>query len=105
MFISGCYCSRLFVIVRNRGQPAAKYLWTRGRAVQRKRAIDGRVGARLAAARQSRGLSQGQLAKAIGVTTGAIQAYEHGRTRIAVERLEDLAEALQCEPVELLPRR
>ena len=65
--------------------------------MQRKRAIGGRVGARLAKARQSRGLSQAQLAKAIGVTTGTIQAYEHSRTRIAVERLEADAEALQCE--------
>jgi len=65
--------------------------------MQRKRAIGGRVGARLAKARQSRGLSQAQLAKAIGVTTGTIQAYEHSRTRIAVERLEAVAEALQCE--------
>jgi transcriptional regulator with XRE-family HTH domain len=70
--------------------------------VQRKRAIDGCVGARLAETRQSRGLSQGHVAKAIGVTTGTIQAYEHGRTRIAVERLEDLAKALQCEAADLL---
>jgi transcriptional regulator with XRE-family HTH domain len=67
-----------------------------------KRAVDGRAGARLAEIRKVRGLSQGQLAKAIGVTVGTIQAYEHGRARIAVERLEALADALQCEPADLL---
>jgi transcriptional regulator with XRE-family HTH domain len=72
--------------------------------VQRKRAIDGRVGARVTEARKARGLSQVRLAKAIGVTTGAVQAYEHGRTRITVERLEALADALHCEPADLLPR-
>jgi transcriptional regulator with XRE-family HTH domain len=73
--------------------------------VQRKRAIDGRVGSRVAEARKAHGLSQARLASAIGVTTGAIQAYEHGRTRIPVERLEALADALQCAPADLLPRR
>jgi transcriptional regulator with XRE-family HTH domain len=43
--------------------------------VQRKRAIDGRVGDRIAEIRESRGLSQGKLARAIGVTTGAVRAY------------------------------
>jgi transcriptional regulator with XRE-family HTH domain len=67
-----------------------------------KRTVNGRVGARLLEIRKIRGLSQGQLAKAIGVTVGAVQAYEHSRARIAVERLEALAEALQCEPADLL---
>jgi transcriptional regulator with XRE-family HTH domain len=74
--------------------------------VPRKRHVNGRIGARLAELRSRSGLSQARLAKAIGVTTGAIQAYEHGRARITVERLEALADALQCEPAELLaPRR
>jgi transcriptional regulator with XRE-family HTH domain len=70
--------------------------------MQRKRPVDGRIGTRLAEARHARGLSQGKLARAIGVTTGTVQAYEHGRCRIAIERLEDLAEALQCEQADLL---
>jgi hypothetical protein len=65
----------LFAGVRTNVGGRYKYLWTRGRAVQRKRAIDGRVGARIAELRESRGLSQGKLARAIGVTTGAVQAY------------------------------
>jgi transcriptional regulator with XRE-family HTH domain len=70
--------------------------------VPRKRAIDARVGARLAELRSSSGLSQARLAKAIGVTPAAIQAYEHARARITVERLLALAYALQREPAELL---
>ena len=70
--------------------------------MQHKRTIDGRIGTRLAEARQARGFSQGKLASAIGVTVGLIQAYEHGRTRIAVERLEALADALQCDAADLL---
>jgi transcriptional regulator with XRE-family HTH domain len=73
--------------------------------MERKRAVDRRVGARLAEIRGYRGLSQSQLAKAIDVTVGAIQAYEHGRARISIERLEKLARALQCEPANLLPRK
>jgi transcriptional regulator with XRE-family HTH domain len=73
--------------------------------MQHMRPVDGRIGARLAAARQARGISQGRLARAIGVVVGTAQAYEHGRCRIAVERLEDIAEALQCELTDLLPRR
>jgi transcriptional regulator with XRE-family HTH domain len=42
------------------------------------------------------------LRRRFGVTTGTIQAYEHGRTRIAVERLAELARALRCEPADLL---
>jgi transcriptional regulator with XRE-family HTH domain len=68
-----------------------------------KRPVDGRVGARLAAARQARGMSQGWLAKRIGVSVGLVQAYEHGRTRIAVERLMELAEVLHCDAANLLP--
>jgi transcriptional regulator with XRE-family HTH domain len=71
--------------------------------MQPKRPVDSRIGARLAEARQARGLSQGKLARRIGVATGTVQAYEHGRCcRIAVERLEDIADALHCDAADLL---
>jgi transcriptional regulator with XRE-family HTH domain len=69
---------------------------------RRKRPTDGRIGERLAKARKARGFSQGWLAKRIGVSVGTIQAYEHGRSRIAASRLVALADALRCEPTELL---
>jgi transcriptional regulator with XRE-family HTH domain len=70
--------------------------------VPRKRAADGRVGARLAELRARRGMSQGWLAKRIGVTVGTVQAYEHGRARVTVDRLLGLAAALGCEAADLL---
>jgi transcriptional regulator with XRE-family HTH domain len=68
----------------------------------RKRPANGRIGERLTEARKARGFSQGWLAKRIGVSVGTIQAYEHGRARIAVERLQALADALRCEAADLL---
>jgi hypothetical protein len=44
----------------------------------------------------------GQARKAIGVSVGTIQHYEHGRTRITDDRLDQLAQALQCARLELL---
>jgi transcriptional regulator with XRE-family HTH domain len=67
-----------------------------------KRPKDGRIGRHLAEIRKARGMSQGWLAKRIGVSVGTIQAYEHGRARIAVDRLQALADALRCEAAELL---
>jgi transcriptional regulator with XRE-family HTH domain len=68
----------------------------------KKRHADGRIGARLIEARKARGFSQGWLAKRIGVSVGTVQAYEHGRARIAVERLQALADALQCDVADLI---
>lgn len=64
--------------------------------------IDPRPGKRLCQVREHRDISQGKLARAIGVTTGTIQHYEQGRTRITTDRLEELARALQCEVTDLL---
>jgi transcriptional regulator with XRE-family HTH domain len=67
-----------------------------------KRPVNGRIGARLTEARKARGISQGWLAKRIGVSVGTIQAYERGRARITVERLEAIADVLRCEAGDLL---
>ena len=63
---------------------------------------DSRLGKRLHQIREHREISQGRLARAIGVAVGTIQNYEHGRVHITAERLEQLAQALQCEPADLL---
>jgi transcriptional regulator with XRE-family HTH domain len=68
----------------------------------KKRDVDTRHGKRLAEIRAYRELSQSQVANSIGVTVKAIQNYEHGRSRIATERLEALAHALKCTPGHLL---
>ena len=64
--------------------------------------VDPRLGERLRQIREHRDISQGQLARAIGVSVGTIQHYEQGRTHITTERLEQLSRALQCEPADLL---
>jgi transcriptional regulator with XRE-family HTH domain len=69
---------------------------------RRKRPANGRIGERLAEARKARGFSQAWLARRIGVSVGTVQAYEHGRARIAVDRLEALANALHCDVAELV---
>jgi transcriptional regulator with XRE-family HTH domain len=63
---------------------------------------DSRLGERLRQVRLHRAVSQGRLARALGVTVGTIQNYERGRAGLGVDRIEQLARALQCEPVELL---
>jgi transcriptional regulator with XRE-family HTH domain len=67
-----------------------------------KRHADGHIGARLAETRKARGISQGWLAKRIGVSVGTIQAYEHGRSRIPGDRLEALVGVLRCDPATLI---
>jgi len=57
---------------------------------------------RLRQAREYRGMTQRQLAKAIGVAMQMIQNYEHARAGISAAQLEQLAWALQCEPADLL---
>jgi len=56
--------------------------------------IDVRIGSRLAIARKSAGLSQGELGKRIGVSYHQIQKYEMGTNRISATSLLNLARAL-----------
>jgi len=43
-------------------------------------------------------LSQGALGKAVGVTFQQIQKYENGTNRVGAGRLQQIADALGCEP-------
>ena len=54
--------------------------------------------------RKKRGLSQEQLADRVGMTGGNLSQIENGNTGYTQATLEALAEALQCEPVDLLIR-
>jgi len=67
-----------------------------------KSAVNSKSGQRLHQIREHREISQGKIAKAIGVSIGTIQNYEHGRAHMTADRLEQLAQALQCEPADLL---
>jgi transcriptional regulator with XRE-family HTH domain len=57
---------------------------------------NGEIGRRLRTARKKRGLSQSDLAKAIGVSFQQIQKYENGTNRISASRLADFAEILNA---------
>src|SRR5438105_716353 len=54
--------------------------------------------------RLHRGLTQVRLADRIGVTHGALSQLENGVVSYTQPMLEALAEALQCEPADLLWR-
>ena len=59
-------------------------------------AIDARVGGRLRQAREARGMTQKQLAAAIGVAFQNIQKYETGDVRISAGRLYQFAQVLRA---------
>ncbi|MGF6958019.1 helix-turn-helix domain-containing protein [Paraburkholderia youngii] len=64
---------------------------------------ESQIGARIAAARAERGLSQSGLARAIGVTPTAISKLESGETRmVRADHLLRIAAALGADPVALV---
>jgi transcriptional regulator with XRE-family HTH domain len=64
--------------------------------------IDAEIGARLAEVRRRCGLTQRQLAIAIGVTLTTVQNWERGRAGLPAKRMAALANALHCQPIDLL---
>lgn len=56
--------------------------------------IDHTVGARIRTLRKTKGMSQGELGTASGVTFQQIQKYENGTNRIGASRLQEVARAL-----------
>jgi transcriptional regulator with XRE-family HTH domain len=65
--------------------------------------IDVAVGLRLRTLRKSRGMSQEQLGRALGITFQQIQKYERGTNRISASMLVKSARALDVAPTSLLP--
>ena len=65
--------------------------------------IDVAVGLRLRTLRKSRGMSQEQLGRALGITFQQIQKYERGTNRISASMLVKSARALGVAPTTLLP--
>ena len=57
------------------------------------------VGHRIRAQRLAKGISQSELAGAIGVTFQQIQKYERGTNRVSASKLFDIANALSVEIV------
>ena len=64
--------------------------------------LDKDIGGRVRLARKSRGLSQTELGKALGVTFQQVQKYERGSNRISSSALVLLARELEVSPMELL---
>ncbi len=63
------------------------------------------LGARLAAVRRERGLTQEQVAEVVGVDPQTIQRAENGRTSLSLARLREVAAALDVELSELFKTR
>lgn len=59
--------------------------------------VDRHVGRQIRLRRQACGVSQEQLAGAVGLTFQQIQKYERGANRVAASRLWDIARALRTE--------
>jgi transcriptional regulator with XRE-family HTH domain len=64
--------------------------------------IDAEIGARLSEVRRRCGLTQRQLAKAVGVQLTTVQNWERRRAGLPAKRLVALANALHCQPIDLL---
>ncbi|HWA92682.1 MAG TPA: helix-turn-helix transcriptional regulator [Rhizomicrobium sp.] len=64
--------------------------------------LDIALGARVRLRRKELGMSQDQLARAVGITFQQVQKYEHGTNRISFSRLVEMAEALECGVVDLI---
>lgn len=62
-------------------------------------------GSRLREEREAAGLSQQQLAKAVGLTRSSIANIEAGRQRVALHHFTGFADALRLNPASLLPMR
>ena len=65
--------------------------------------LHGRYGARLARLREAAGLSQSELARALGVQPGAINHIEAGRVLPRADKLRALALALGVNPEMVVP--
>ncbi len=65
-------------------------------AAEQAHPVDLYVGARLRIRRKLMGLSQTQVAEALGITFQQIQKYERGANRISASKLYDAAKLLQA---------
>ena len=65
--------------------------------------IDRATASAIRARRIALGMTQTALGKAVSVSGGQIQKFESGRDRVKAGQLYVLAEALYCEPADLMP--
>lgn len=65
--------------------------------------VDVEVGKRIRAHRLWRGLSQGALGRALGMTFQQIQKYEKGTNRVSASRIVEIAKVFGVPPANLFP--
>jgi transcriptional regulator with XRE-family HTH domain len=61
------------------------------------------IGSRIKAVRQKKEISQEELAKLAGLTRPSIVLIENGSQRLPIDRLYNIAKALQTSPTQLIP--
>lgn len=66
------------------------------------KAIRSALGAQLTAQRAKRGLTQADVAEALGITQPAVSLIESGRASIPLEGLAKLSEAYRIAPISLV---
>jgi len=64
--------------------------------------IDVQLGRQIRSRRELKGVTQAQLAAAVGVTFQQIQKYERGANRVSASRLVQIAKALETSAAALL---
>jgi transcriptional regulator with XRE-family HTH domain len=64
-------------------------------------AIEAQIGVRIKSLRFAAGLSQAELAAALGITFQQVQKYENGKNRISLSRAMALAKTLDSNVAEL----
>jgi len=67
-----------------------------------RRPLDIALGERLRTRRKAAGVTQSQLARAVGLTFQQIQKYEKGTNRVSFSRLVEIAHALECRAMDLI---
>jgi transcriptional regulator with XRE-family HTH domain len=91
---------RLLAVQTSRHQRAAPYVRKKqqtGRVMRAATDIDKKVGENLCKFRLLRGMSQVQLAEAVGVTFQQIQKYEKSTNRISASRLWQFSKILKID--------
>jgi transcriptional regulator with XRE-family HTH domain len=63
--------------------------------------LDVAMGQRIRERRRSLGMSQGDLARALGITFQQVQKYERGANRVSFSRLMQVVDALNCHLTDL----
>ena len=63
--------------------------------------LDVAMGQRIRERRRALGMSQGDLARALGITFQQVQKYERGANRVSFSRLMQVVDALNCHLTDL----